>query len=513
MNVSAASLSPIAEKDGEFLDVSRSRLEDLEREIRHLSATIMADSVLVRRDAVKNRHVRQTFVLLTACFILSVCALAGYFCFLLARPFLASIAFAFITSLLLARPRDALLAFVLRVDRSVNPVRAAASVAVAAALLLGLAPLSPGSRWVVGAGSLVAVYAVFMGRRELVACLLCLGLLVLFTFPAYYTLRACVEESVKLPSALHRLLDDNPGLVALAKDWRGSDLFRKGEEFLASWGWTMPDDETAKAQMRRVGDLAASHLASFFANVFSFFFQSFSEWFFMCSVYFGLVFAFLVHREALAGELRRLSPWSSSDYDLLAQSVQSSVVRTFLSSLTVGILHALATLLTFLAAGQNDILFLAAFASGLLSLVPVLSSWLVWVPLAISLYVQGFTLGAAFTALVHLFTGFAIEPAVTRRISGGNPFVVGLSIAFGVYSFGPLGALFSPLAVGLTLTLIELYQVYISEFEENGAQQMQHHQPNKDALSHVESWFHDTQHQNDTTVVFKDQSKIFKKRK
>jgi predicted PurR-regulated permease PerM len=93
-------------------------------------------------------------------------------------------------------------------------------------------------------------------------------------------------------------------------------------------------------------------------------------------------------KDDIIQEIGKLSPFDPSDNEKLKESIRNSITRTFFCSLLVGLLHATTTFASFSLTGiELKVIF--SLLSGFLSTLPILSSWVIWVPACAYLYMIG----------------------------------------------------------------------------------------------------------------------------
>jgi len=169
---------------------------------------------------------------------------------------------------------------------------------------------------------------------------------------------------------------------------------------------------------------------------------------------------------ALWQRLRRLIPFSSDGSDHLAHRFASVTEAALLGILATSLMQGLTIGLGFWLVGlPNPVLWGAV--TGLVSVLPILGSALVWVP-ATAVLLLSDRPGAALTlgligALVSSNVDNVIRPLIYRRVSGLHPMASLLGAVAGVEMFGLLGLVLGPLAIAYCLELIRLYEIEYGE--------------------------------------------------
>jgi hypothetical protein len=161
-----------------------------------------------------------------------------------------------------------------------------------------------------------------------------------------------------------------------------------------------------------------------------------------------------------AGTLTWLSPFREEDNAKLLSTMKKSVERIFLCSFSVGALHVIVSYFSFSMCGI-DLCLILSFLSGFAAMLPVFSSWIVWIPACGGLLIAGQTVSAAALAGVQLSLLLWVDPMIMRGVPGDS-YIIGMSIVFAVYAFGAAGVLLGPLLAAMSFTFLEIYREYLS---------------------------------------------------
>jgi hypothetical protein len=200
-----------------------------------------------------------------------------------------------------------------------------------------------------------------------------------------------------------------------------------------------------------------------FANVMSIAWQL-SETVYQFMVYMFSLYYFLRFEETLGAEMQALMPITAEELDLVYGSLHNSVTRTFIMALMLCIFHASVTALTFFYAGFN-VIWIFSILSGVLAIVPLFSSWLIWFPASVFLLVsQGvWSLPWVIVAVFHSVGFYVGDYAVyiACGIDQQRPEVIGMAFIFGAYAYGWQGVLIGPLIAAMCLSFIAIYKTYI----------------------------------------------------
>lgn len=180
------------------------------------------------------------------------------------------------------------------------------------------------------------------------------------------------------------------------------------------------------------------------------------------------MFFFFRDGHRLLEELKKLIPLEPRYEEMVLAKLKEVTHAVFFGIIATGICQGLAAGLIFVALGiGNPILW--ATATAFVSLVPVVGTAIVWVPMSVYLMVSGsvlkgivlLVLGASVIGMVDNF----VRPLIIEgRAEGMHLLLVFFSLAGGVFLFGTSGLVLGPLVGALLVTFLEIYKM---EFGEN----------------------------------------------
>lgn len=179
---------------------------------------------------------------------------------------------------------------------------------------------------------------------------------------------------------------------------------------------------------------------------------------------FYLLFYFLRDRKVMLDWLEHISPFSAAEMSRLFTRIGDTVHATLYGTVAVGVLQGALGGLIFWWLGLPAPL-LWGLIMGLLALIPVLGAFVIWLPAAIFLAVDG----SWGKALILSGWGAVVIAGIDNLL---YPVLVGdrmrlhtvpafISIVGGVILFGPSGVLLGPLAATVTVFALEIWRVRI----------------------------------------------------
>jgi predicted PurR-regulated permease PerM len=203
---------------------------------------------------------------------------------------------------------------------------------------------------------------------------------------------------------------------------------------------------------RRVGTFLAARLGDVLRNVIVFVFELFLTLF--------ALFYFLRDGRAIPGALRRLLPFEqklseqmlADAYQLIHASVTVSLLIAGLQGLLGGIIFA--------ALGITAPAFWGTVMA-FLSLLPLVGSWLVWLPVAIWLLVTGQTVrGIVLLAIGAGVIGMVdniLRPLLLSGRARLNGLLVFVSVLGGIGAFGMIGLILGPIVFAMAFAVLDVY--------------------------------------------------------
>lgn len=159
--------------------------------------------------------------------------------------------------------------------------------------------------------------------------------------------------------------------------------------------------------------------------------------------------------------LRPLVPFSARGADALAERFVSVTEATLLGIAATALSQGLVVGGAFWAVGLPNPLVWGV-VTGVVSILPILGSSLVWLPGTLVLVGDGRYGAAAVLGLVGLIVASNVDnvvrPSVYRRVSGIHPMATLVGAFAGVELLGVPGLLLGPLAIIYCLELVRLYR-------------------------------------------------------
>jgi predicted PurR-regulated permease PerM len=202
----------------------------------------------------------------------------------------------------------------------------------------------------------------------------------------------------------------------------------------------------------RTGGFIAARVGGLLADIVVLFFHLFVTLF--------ALFFFLRDADRIMLEVRRALPFEESRRERIIQQTRDFVYASIAAGLMIAALQGLAGGLVFALLGLAAPMFWGVIM-GFLALLPLVGTWVVWLPAAISLVAMGqvakgivlIVLGGTVVASIDNI----LRPAVLSGHTQMNGLLMFLSLLGGVSVFGLLGLVLGPLVAAVVIGLFDAY--------------------------------------------------------
>jgi len=319
-----------------------------------------------------------------------------------------------------------------------------------------LEPFLPALVWAAILATVFHPLFSFLSRRlrypRVASILTCVFLTVVIVLPALFLILMLAKESVVAYKALEeRVSGGAPASLDVLQKTSAYQWFLSKSGSLG-----MPEPDMGSVATKGIG-IVSEFLVSRSAKIFSRITHSVINFFVML---FGLYYLLLRGPDMLR-ELRELSFLRPEHGDRIVEEFHAIAVSTFGGSLATAAIHGAADGIIFLLFGLSSPLLWGAVLA-ILSLVPVVGTSLVWIPLVVyyilkGQVLRGILLLVAFGAVAAI-VDYLVKPLLIRRGTDIDSIWVLLSVLGGIGLFGFLGLFLGPFLVALLLVLIEIYK-------------------------------------------------------
>jgi predicted PurR-regulated permease PerM len=285
------------------------------------------------------------------------------------------------------------------------------------------------------------------------SALTCILVTVVIVLPALFLFLMLAKQSV----SAYRVLEEHVSGGSLAS----FETLRKTSSyqwFLAkNKSLGMPEPDLGAMAAKGIGILS-EFLVKRSAAIFSSITTSVINFFVMILILYYL----LLRGPDVLRQLRQMSFLRPEHEDRIIEKFRAIALATFGGSLATATIHGIADGIIFLIFDLPSPLLWGAVMA-FLSLVPLVGTGLVWVPLVVYFVLKGSVLKGIL--LLVAFAGVAlivdnvVKPMLIRRGTEVDSLWILLSILGGIGVFGFLGLFLGPFLVTLLLVLVEIYKV------------------------------------------------------
>ena len=178
-------------------------------------------------------------------------------------------------------------------------------------------------------------------------------------------------------------------------------------------------------------------------------------------MYFFLYFM-IVSTNRMEASIMLYLPFKRSQMRLFIAELK---MQTFANSVVVPliiVIHGILLLIVYLISGVQDAVFWGVI-SGFASIIPLVGTSLIWMPIALFLLAQGQiwqgVLIIAWGVVVIGFSDNIIRFALAKKMANVHPVVTVLGVIIGLRFFGITGLIFGPLIISYFLILMKIYYV------------------------------------------------------
>jgi predicted PurR-regulated permease PerM len=297
------------------------------------------------------------------------------------------------------------------------------------------------------------------GRSGLSAILMCTIITILLIIPSFLFFIALFNE---LNEAYGSVQAEMPAdWLDQALPWQSNPMVK--EFWSGLHQYLGVEEESVGAALSSMANRVVGFLLEHYSTILSGIGAFFLNFFIMV---FSMFFFFRDGSSFLA-ELKRLIPLAPQYEDMLIHKLRNVVYATFFGIFATAICQGLAGGVIFFALGiSNPILW--GTATAVLSLVPVMGTATVWVPMAVYLILTGsvakgiilLILGSTVIGLVDNF----VRPLIIEgRSDGMHLLLVFFALLGGLVLFGPAGLILGPLITALLVAFLEIYKIEFRE--------------------------------------------------
>lgn len=179
---------------------------------------------------------------------------------------------------------------------------------------------------------------------------------------------------------------------------------------------------------------------------------------------FFLLYFMLVDGRRMERTLQRMLPLRNDNLQNIWEATRVMVVSNAIGLPALAVCEAITAIIGFYLFNVQDPL-LWGVITGIFSLIPLIGTAIIWVPMAVILFIHGqpgHAIGMCLYAVVMVNLDHLLRFTLLKKIGNVHPVITALGILIGVPLFGIMGLIFGPLLISYLLLLIEVYIVEFS---------------------------------------------------
>jgi predicted PurR-regulated permease PerM len=443
--------------------VSSSKLAHIQASLRHLKKLQLLHEE-EKATAIQKTRIQKTFLSLSSFLIVLFVGILAYYDYLILSPHLTALFWSILFWILLDQPQRWLLRFFSWLDsrfldknaRRIELIGCILTIVFGFYLRTQLSSLI-----ILSLLFLTLTFFLFGDRHTVTAVLLLVIILLLLAFPLFLFTKTCVLESQEIALRLRSFIESNTEFQHLLSDFSTSHTFLAMQNYVRRWGYEIPTTSVEQLREWILKSIVqfADQITTILTSVYGLL-SNVGNLLVSLVTFASMLYFLLVSNKEFGGTLTWLSPFSADDNSKLVSTLKKSVMSIFVCSLSVGLIHVIVTYISFSLCGI-DLCLILSFISGFAAMLPIFSSWIIWLPACGGLLLAGQTIQAVILCAIQMTLLFYVDPLIYSNIPG-NSYVIGLSIVFAAYTFGAAGVLLGPLLAGMSFTFLSIYRDYIS---------------------------------------------------
>lgn len=176
---------------------------------------------------------------------------------------------------------------------------------------------------------------------------------------------------------------------------------------------------------------------------------------------FFVLYYMLIHGRKMDAYLEEMMPLKMKNREILSTETDIMIRANAIGIPLLAVIQGFVGALGYLIFGIKDVA-VWGFLTGVASLIPIVGTGIIWVPLTVYLLSTGHTwqgIGLGIYSLAILTNvDYVARITLLRKIGNVHPLITIFGIIVGVGMFGFLGLVFGPLLISYFIVLIKIYR-------------------------------------------------------
>eukprot|EP00127_Corallochytrium_limacisporum_P001680 Clim_evm17s77 gene=Clim_evmTU17s77 len=174
-------------------------------------------------------------------------------------------------------------------------------------------------------------------------------------------------------------------------------------------------------------------------------------------IFLSIVFFILNGDHDLPNIVIRPFPVGEHFHRRFSKAVTEAIQGIYVCTLKISVFHMLLTWVTFSFLEVKGV-YLSMLLAGFFSVLPFLSSYMICISPLVQGYFKGNMTGATIVFFIHFLAVWTVDGYIYEEIPSSHPFLAGLAIVLGIYTFDIPGALYGPLLVCLAIIVYQMVE-------------------------------------------------------
>lgn len=281
-------------------------------------------------------------------------------------------------------------------------------------------------------------------NKTLLALLYIVASIIIIALPLYFSITVVTEKVQEILS--------NPLDIMLGAKKVGLKIY-------SLTGYNILTDENLLAFQKKASTIIPALLNSS-AGILSNF-----------AIMFFLLYFMLVNGRAMEKFLDRFIPLKEENVDLLGNETKNIIKANAIGIPVLAIIQGIVATIGYWIFGVQDF-GLWGFITGVCSMIPVVGTAIIWLPLTLYLFSIDKTNSAIglllYSVIIITNIDYAARLTILKKLMNVHPLITIFGVIIGIGLFGFWGVIFGPLLISYFIILI---RIYINEFGGSKAQE------------------------------------------
>ena len=179
------------------------------------------------------------------------------------------------------------------------------------------------------------------------------------------------------------------------------------------------------------------------------------------AVLYFLLYFMLMEGRSMERYVLKYSPFNKENTGLLLKELRIQTLSNVIGIPVLIVIQAAIAWIGFLIFGMDQPFFWGVI-TGFASMIPIIGAAIVWIPVAIYMYISGKhggSIGAAiYNGLLLVNVEHLVRFSMLKKYGNTHPLVTFFGLVIGIELFGFLGLIFGPLLISYFILLLQIYR-------------------------------------------------------